>query len=74
MAQGTIKEFDLAAVTGSLLMDDRTEVAIDSATLAGSGIMTLRLGQRVVFDLDEADGAPVARTLRLVTFDQNTTT
>ena len=68
MAQGTIKEFDLAAVSGSLLMDDRTEVAIDATSLERSGILTLRLGQRVIFDLDEEDGRPVARGLRLVTF------
>jgi cold shock CspA family protein len=68
MAQGTVKRFDLADVTGSLLMDDRREVAIDAASLEGSGILTLRLGQRVIFDLDEVDGMPVARRLRLVTF------
>ena len=68
MAQGTVKRFDLANVTGSLLMDDHREVTIDAASLAGSGILTLRLGQRVIFDLDEADGTPVARGLRLVTF------
>jgi cold shock CspA family protein len=68
MAQGTVKRFDLADVTGSLLMDDRREVAIDAASLEGSGILTLRLGQRVIFDLDEIDGTPVARGLRLVTF------
>ena len=68
MAQGTVKRFDLADVSGSLLMDDRREVTIDAASLAGSGILTLRLGQRVIFDLDEIDGTPVARRLRLVTF------
>jgi CspA family cold shock protein len=69
MAQGTIKDFDLEGVTGSLLMDDSTEVAIDATSLERSGILTLRLGQRVAFDLDEADGKPVARGLRLVTFE-----
>ena len=68
MAQGTIKDFDLSAVSGSLLMDDRTEVAIDATSLERSGILTLRIGQRVIFDLGEEDGRPVARGLRLVTF------
>lgn len=68
MAQGTVKQFDLANVTGSLLMDDQREVTIDATSLAGSGILTLRLGQRVIFDLDEAEGTPLARGLRLVTF------
>ncbi len=68
MAQGTIKDFDLAAVSGSLLMDDHTDVAIDAASLEGSGILTLRLGQRVNFELEDVDGRAVARGLRLVTF------
>ena len=68
MAQGMIKRFDLASVTGSLLMDDRREVSIDAASLTWTGILTLRLGQRVIFDLDETGDQPVARELRLVTF------
>lgn len=68
MAQGTIKDFDLETVRGSLLMDDQTEVAIDAGSLERSGILTLRLGQRVIFELGEDDGTPVARRLRLVTF------
>lgn len=68
MAQGTIKGFDLEAVAGTLLMDDGTEVAIDAASLEGSGILTLRLGQRVAFELGETDAGPAARGLRLVTF------
>ena len=69
MAQGPIKQFDLAGVTGSLLMDDRTEVTIVATSVERSGIITLRLGQRVAFDLGEVDGRPVARRLRLVTFE-----
>jgi cold shock CspA family protein len=68
MAQGTIKDFDLETVRGSLLMDDQTEVAIDSGSLERSGILTLRLGQRVIFELGDEGGTPVARRLRLVTF------
>jgi cold shock CspA family protein len=68
MAQGTIKDFDLESVRGSLLMDDQTEVAIDSGSLEHSGILTLRLGQRVIFELGDDEGTPVARRLRLVTF------
>lgn len=68
MAQGTIKDFDLETVRGSLLMDDQTEVAIDSGSLERSGILTLRLGQRVIFELGDDGGTPVARRLRLVTF------
>ena len=69
MAQGTIKHWDEQARTGTLLMDDRTEVAIDTTSIDGSNIRTLRLGQRVRFELTESDGSSLARDLRLVTFD-----
>ncbi len=67
MPQGTVKTFDEASRDGSLLMDDRTEVAIDATSLEGAGLRSLRLGQRVRFDLVEEGGRKVARTLRLVT-------
>lgn len=67
MAQGTIKEFDDEERTGSLLMEDHAEVAIDAASIEGSGLRSLRLGQRVKFDLVEEAGRQVARNLQLVT-------
>jgi cold shock CspA family protein len=68
MPQGTIKEFDIQERTGSLLMEDRTEVGIDATSVEGSGIRTLRIGQRVKFDLIEEGGHKLARTLQIVTF------
>jgi cold shock CspA family protein len=68
MPQGTVKDFDLEERTGSLLMDDRTEVQIDATSVEGSGLRYLRIGQRVKFDLVEEGGRKTARTLRLVTF------
>ncbi|HEX5949539.1 MAG TPA: hypothetical protein VFZ96_00925 [Actinomycetota bacterium] len=67
MPQGTVKEFDIGARTGSLLMEDRTEVVIDPTSMEGSGLRYLRLGQRVKFDLVEEGGRKVARALRIVT-------
>lgn len=67
MPQGTIKDFDAEARTGNLLLEDHTEVGIDPTSLEGAGIRTLRIGQRVRFDLVEEGGRKVARTLRLVT-------
>ena len=67
MPQGTIKDFDVDARTGSLLMEDHTEVQIDPTSLEGAGLRTLRLGQRVKFDLVEEGGRKLARTLRIVT-------
>jgi 2-phospho-L-lactate guanylyltransferase len=69
MAQGTIKDFDDETRSGTLLQDDRAEVSIDAQSLEGAGIRTLRLGQRVIYDLAEQDGAKIARRLRLVTFE-----
>ena len=69
MDQGTVKDFDETARTGTLLTDDRAEIAIDETSLEGSGILTLRIGQRVKFETEEQGGGGVARSLRLVTFD-----
>ena len=69
MPQGTIKDYDPERRTGTLLMDDRTEVHIDPTSVEGAGIRYLRIGQRVKFDLAEEGGRKVARTLRIVTFD-----
>jgi cold shock CspA family protein len=67
--QGTIRDFDDATRTGTLLLDDRSEVAIDGTSIEGSGILTLRIGQRVRFETEDRDGGRVARSLRVVTFD-----
>ena len=69
MPQGTIKDFDEQTRSGTLLQDDRAEVTIDAQSLEGAGIRTLPLGQRVIYDRAEQDGAKIARRLRLVTFE-----
>jgi cold shock CspA family protein len=67
MPQGTVKDFDDDSRSGSLLLDDASEVAIDATSLEGAGIRYLRIGQRVRFDLVEEAGQRTARTLRIVT-------
>jgi cold shock CspA family protein len=69
VAQGTIKEFDVGSRSGSLLMEDRSEIAIDATSLEGAGLRMLRIGQRVKFDVTDEAGRKVARSLRLVTID-----
>lgn len=66
--QGTIKHYDVDSHSGSLLTDDRTEIAIDDRSLADPSILLLRIGQRVHFEVEALDGGPVARGLHLVTF------
>lgn len=70
MPQGTIKTYDRESRTGSLLLDDESEVEIDPTSMEGSGIRYLRIGQRVKFDLAEESGKRLARTLRIVTFSE----
>jgi cold shock CspA family protein len=67
MPQGTIKDFEGEERVGSLLMDDRTEVAIDAVSVEGSALRSLRIGQRVRFDLVDEAGRKVARNLQIVT-------
>ena len=67
--QGTIRDYDAGSRRGSVVTDDRVEVAIDDRSIGDDAIRTLRIGQRVRFRLDDGgnDGR-VARDLRLVTF------
>jgi cold shock CspA family protein len=67
--QGTVKSFDIGQRTGTLLTDDREEIAIDRGSVEGAGIRYLRIGQRVKFEVADEGGRKVARTLRIVTFD-----
>lgn len=69
MDQGTIKDFEDGGRTGTLLLDDGSEIAIDATSLEGSDVRTLRIGQRVKFEIEDRDGSRVARSLKLVTWD-----
>jgi cold shock CspA family protein len=66
--QGTVKLFDDDARTGSVMTDDRTEIAVEPGSFPDDSILTLRLGQRVAFAVQEEAGRTVARDLTLVTF------
>jgi 2-phospho-L-lactate guanylyltransferase len=67
--QGTIKDFEDGERTGTLLLDDGSEIAIDATSLEGSDVRTLRIGQRVKFEIEDRDGSRFARSLKLVTWD-----
>lgn len=68
MAQGTIRDYDLAERVGSLLQDDRSEIHIDPESTEGSIIRYLRIGQRVVFEVADEGGRKVARNLKIISF------
>ena len=62
MPQGTIKSFHSATSTGSLLDDELRERPIDREAFVASGLMALRIGQRVRFELEgDGDDARVTR-------------
>ena len=65
--QGTIRDYDAGTKRGSLLTDERVEVAVDERSIGDEAIRYLRIGQRVRFRLDDGE-VPVARDLLLVTF------
>jgi cold shock CspA family protein len=54
--QGTVATFDPTTRSGTLLLDNGTELAFGAAAFDRSGLRQLRLGQRVVIEA-EPDGA-----------------
>ena len=45
--QGTVRTFDTEKRSGSVLLDDGTELPFDAAAFAAGGLRLLRFGQRV---------------------------
>ncbi|GAB3984450.1 hypothetical protein GCM10029978_094170 [Actinoallomurus acanthiterrae] len=45
--QGTVKAYDAETRTGSVLLDDGSEMAFDAAAFDAGGLRLLRFGQRV---------------------------
>lgn len=68
MPQGTVKHFDAETLSGSVLLDDAQELPIDAETFVESGLLELRLGQRVRFTVTETGGVPRVRELTIVSF------
>ena len=50
--QGTVATFDAESRTGTVLLDDGSEVTFPAAAFDASGLRHLRLGQRVRLDRD----------------------
>jgi cold shock CspA family protein len=66
MPQGTVKHFDPATQTGSLLDDRLRELTFDREAFVRSGLMELRLGQRVRYELEGDEDAPRVTELDIV--------
>ncbi|MDX6739077.1 hypothetical protein [Actinocorallia sp. A-T 12471] len=50
--QGTVKDFDTATASGSVLLDDGSELPFDGDAFAAGGLRLLRFGQRVNLAFD----------------------
>lgn len=67
MPQGTIKRYDRDSRTAVLLDDQLVQLEVDREAIAASGVLELRLGQRVRYELEEdADGEPRVTNLSIV--------
>lgn len=66
MPQGTVKHFDADTHTGTVLLDTQEELPIDAEAFAASGLLELRIGQRVRFQIEDDDDGPRVRQLNLV--------
>ncbi|MFA9431332.1 cold-shock protein [Egicoccus sp. AB-alg2] len=66
MPQGTVRKFDPATRTGTLLDDRLREYRYDRETFEASGLMQLRVGQRVRFELEGDEDDPHVTRLGIV--------
>ncbi|MEV4676106.1 MULTISPECIES: hypothetical protein [Actinomadura] len=57
--QGTVKAFDAETRSGSVLLDDGTELAFDADAFAAGGLRLLRFGQRVNLAVEGGPGGRV---------------
>lgn len=66
MAQGVVKVYDPTTGFGVVVLDaDQSEVVLRPGSLKGSIFRTLRQGQRINFDLTDADGTAVVVGVRI---------
>jgi CspA family cold shock protein len=64
MAQGVVKVYDPTTGVGVIVNDsDRSEVMLRPGSLQGSVFRTLRQGQRIVYQVEVADGQNFAHSI-----------
>lgn len=66
MPQGTVRRFDPATRTGTLLDDRLREFRYDQETFDASGLMELRVGQRIRFELEGDEDDPRVTHLGII--------
>ncbi|HYR64002.1 MAG TPA: hypothetical protein VET24_15400 [Actinomycetota bacterium] len=66
MPQGSVKEYDVNARTGTIVSDDgATQWPIDPVAMDQGMFRFFRTGQRVTFDVIDEDGKTRVRNLRI---------
>jgi cold shock CspA family protein len=65
--QGTVKEFSEETRSGSVLLDDGTEIPIAPAAFSQSGLRKLQFGQRVRFEVEGEGDARRVSQITIVT-------
>ena len=68
MPQGTVKHFDLQTRTGTILLDNQEELPVPAETFAATGLLELRLGQRMRFEIEGAGDERRVTQLTIVSF------
>lgn len=66
--QGTVRSFSSTSHAGDVLLDDGTLLPFDGAAFARSGLLLLRLGQRVRLRVEGEDDDRRIVFLTLATF------
>lgn len=66
MPQGTVRHFDPATRSGTLLDDQLRQYRYSTEAFDGSGLFELRIGQRVRFELEGDEDDPTVTRLGIV--------
>jgi 2-phospho-L-lactate guanylyltransferase len=65
--QATVRHFDPATRSGSVVLDDGVELPYDGAAFDASGLRLLRVGQRVRIEVADSPSGRVATFLTILT-------
>jgi 2-phospho-L-lactate guanylyltransferase len=65
--QATVRSFDAVTRSGTVLLDDGTELPYGSTAFDASGVRLLRLGQRVRIEVDQAPSGREVSFLTIAT-------
>jgi 2-phospho-L-lactate/phosphoenolpyruvate guanylyltransferase len=65
--QATVRSFDAVTRSGTVLLDDGTELPYGSSAFDASGVRLLRLGQRVRIEVDQTPSGRQVSFLTIAT-------